>query len=183
MPTKALVLVALACMPLSAINTVVAYPDSHPQFPVDRWDPDWTDRDIWEPGTMEPGQRQRMTRHWKFMNEGVPVEYRGKVNPLGPTSNVLQAGSRLYRQQCTVCHGAQGLGDGEAANSVNPSPALLAYMIQRPQSVDEYLMWSIAEGGKAFGTPMPVFRGTLSELDIWKIITFMRAGFPPVEDN
>ena len=177
------VLAALVVAPFSAMNTVVAYPESSPQFPVDRWDPGWTERDIWSPGMMGPGQRTRMTRHLTFINEGVPPEYRGKQNLLAPTASVVRAGGMLYQQQCAACHGAEGMGDGDAANSVNPSPALLAYMIQRPQSVDEYLMWSISEGGKAFGTAMPVFKGKLSEENIWKIITFMRAGFPSLENN
>jgi mono/diheme cytochrome c family protein len=114
------------------------------------------------------------------MTEGVSAKYRGQLNPLAPTPSVVKEGSTLYQKQCAVCHGAQGMGDGEAAKSLNPSPALLAYMVQRPQSVDEYLMWTVAEGGKAFGTPMPAFKDTLSEEDIWKIVTFMRAGFPPL---
>jgi mono/diheme cytochrome c family protein len=51
-------------------------------------------------------------------------------------------------------------------------------MIQRPISVDEYLLWSISEGGKDFDTRMPAFRITLSRDDIWKIVAYMRAGFP-----
>ena len=51
-------------------------------------------------------------------------------------------------------------------------------MIQRPISVDEYLLWSIAEGGKQFDTEMPAFKDTLAREDIWKIIAYMRAGFP-----
>ena len=51
-------------------------------------------------------------------------------------------------------------------------------MIQRPISVDEYLLWSIAEGGKQFDTEMPAFKDALAREDIWKIIAYMRAGFP-----
>jgi hypothetical protein len=71
----------------------------------------------------------------------------------------------------------EGLGDGDAAKSLLPSPALLAFMIQRPVAVDEYLLWSIAEGGKAFDTEMPAFKDTLSREDTWKIIAYMRSGF------
>jgi mono/diheme cytochrome c family protein len=92
----------------------------------------------------------------------------------------VKEGSMLYQKHCAVCHGAEGMGDGEAGKSLNPSPALLAYLVQRPQSVDEYLVWTISDGGKAFGTAMPAFKGTLAEEEIWKIITFMRAGFPPL---
>jgi len=56
-------------------------------------------------------------------------------------------------------------------------------MIQMPMSVDEYMMWSISEGGKAFGTAMPAFKDTLSEEEIWKIVIFMRAGFPSLAQS
>ena len=75
------------------------------------------------------------------------------------------------------------MGDREAANSLSPSPALLAYMVQMPLTVDEYLLWSISEGGERFNTDMPAFGGKLSEKEIWRIITFMRAGFPRIEQN
>ncbi|MAT64611.1 MAG: hypothetical protein CMN57_03085 [Gammaproteobacteria bacterium] len=70
------------------------------------------------------------------------------------------------------------MGDGEVANSLNPSPALLAYMIQMPMSVDAYMLWSISDGGAAFGTAMPAFKDILTQDEIWKIVSYMRAGFP-----
>jgi hypothetical protein len=51
------------------------------------------------------------------------------------------------------------MGDGEAGKALNPPPAVTAYMIEVPMSVDEYLMRTIAESGKAFGTDMPSFKG------------------------
>ena len=127
---------------------------------------------------MEPGQLQRMARHWTFIHGGLPFEYRGLWSPLGQTPDVVKAGAELYNQQCSECHGTQGMGDGDAAKALTPSPALLAYLIQMPMSVDEYLMWTIAEGGKDLKTDMPAFKDKLSQDDIWKIIAFMRAGFP-----
>jgi|GEM_PF-4175238 len=52
-----------------------------------------------------------------------------------------------------------------------------AFMVQRLISVDEYLLWSIAEGGKQFNTEMPGFKDALSRREIWEIIAYMRAGF------
>ncbi|GAB3530712.1 hypothetical protein GCM10027342_41660 [Photobacterium alginatilyticum] len=151
---------------------------SQPACCNDRWNPKWTQREMWGPGMMNPGQRQRMTRHWTFMHSSIPQEYRNVRNPFVQEPDVVRKGGELYRQKCSTCHGAQGMGDGEIANSLNPSPALLAYMIQMPMAVDEYLLWSISEGGKAFGTAMPAYKGQLSRSEMWKIITFMRAGFP-----
>jgi mono/diheme cytochrome c family protein len=51
-------------------------------------------------------------------------------------------------------------------------------MISMPMAVDEYLLWTISEGGKPFGTAMPTFKDTLTKEQIWKVIAFMRAGFP-----
>ncbi|MEQ9122441.1 MAG: cytochrome c, partial [Alphaproteobacteria bacterium] len=51
-------------------------------------------------------------------------------------------------------------------------------LIQRPAAADEYLLWTISEGGAMFDTPMPGFKNTLSRDEIWSIIAFMRAGFP-----
>ena len=61
--------------------------------------------------------------------------------------------------------------------ALSPSPALLAYMIRRPIAVDEYLLWTISEGGKQFATDMPAFKDKLAREEIWKIIAYMRAGF------
>lgn len=74
-----------------------------------------------------------------------------------------------------------GMGDGDKGLAVNPSPALLAFMIQTPMAVDEYLMRSISEGGALFGTDMPAFKDRLSAAQIWKIIVYMRAGVPRAE--
>lgn len=164
-------------------STVVAQPQTTPPCCVDWWDPAWTERGMWGPGTMGPGQLKRMARHWTFIHGGLPFEYRGLFSPLAQTAGVVKAGAALYQQQCAECHGARGMGDGEAAKALNPSPALLAYMIQTPMSVDEYLMWSIAEGGKQLRTDMPAFKDKLSQNEIWKIIAFMRAGFPEMAGN
>jgi len=119
-----------------------------------------------------------MARHWAFMHQGIPAEYRGARNPLSPDAKTINEGRTLYQGNCVSCHGKTGMGDGEAARSLSPSPALLAYMIQMPMAVDEYMLWSISDGGAAFGTAMPAFKEALTKDEIWKIVTYMRAGFP-----
>jgi hypothetical protein len=66
---------------------------------------------------------------------------------------------------------------------LTPSPALLAYMIQQPIAVDQYLLWSISEGGKPFDTAMPAFKKDLTQEQIWQIVAYLRAGFPAIEDE
>ncbi len=144
----------------------------------DMWEPGWMQRDVWGTPNMEPGIRQRMARHWVFMHEGVPVDYRGLSNPLPIQPAVLDEGGRLYTERCGSCHGASGMGDGDMGKGLSPSPALLAYMIQLPMSVDEYMFWTISEGGESFGTDMPAFKDELEKEQIWTIVRYMRAGFP-----
>lgn len=172
-------LCGFAMIVIVSFNIVAAQTQAAPPCCVDRWGPGWKGRGMWGPGMMSPEHRQRMLRHRAFMHAGVPAEYRGLRNPLALTADVVQAGGVLYQQQCAACHGREGMGDGEAGKDLSPSPALLEHVIQMPMSVDEYLMWSIAEGGKAFGTAMPVFKDALSQEERWKIIAYMRAGFPP----
>jgi mono/diheme cytochrome c family protein len=145
---------------------------------VDYWQPLWMQRELWGPGTMPPGMRARLLRHYTFTHYGIPKEYQGANSNVGNAKEVIEEGAEMYSQRCAGCHGKQGLGDGDARHSLLPSPALLAFMIQRPIAVDEYLLWSIAEGGKQFETEMPAFKDTLKREDIWKVIAYMRAGFP-----
>lgn len=169
---------AVATIVLSATLSAPAQ-QTMPGCCMDQWNPSGMHRDHWRPEHMGPGQRQRMLRHWTFMNDGVPTAYRGARSTVQVTTNTVAEGRALYEANCASCHGTIGMGDGEAGRSLSPSPALLSYMVRMPMAVDEYLLWSISDGGERFNTDMPAFRDVLSEDDIWKIIAFMRAGFPP----
>ncbi len=159
---------------------VAAQAGEKPTQPLeqDMWNPFWMQRDMWSQGQMGPGVQQRMLRHWTFMHFGAPPDYRGARNTLPSDAKTISEGRTLYRANCASCHGPKGAGNGDQAKALNPSPALLAYLIQTPMAVDEYMLWTISDGGQAFGTGMPAFMGTLARDDIWKVITYMRAGFP-----
>jgi mono/diheme cytochrome c family protein len=59
---------------------------------------------------------------------------------------------------------------------------MLAYLVGQPFAVDQYLLWSIAEGGKPFGTAMPAFKDKLSREEIFMIVAYLRADLPDLED-
>ncbi|MEQ8694443.1 MAG: c-type cytochrome [Gammaproteobacteria bacterium] len=144
----------------------------------DMWNPNWMQRDMWGPDQKGQEMRKRMARHWTFMHRSIPIEYSGARNPFSIDVVTISTGRALYQANCASCHGTTGMGDGEMANALNPSPALLAYMIQMPMAVDEYMLWSISDGGVAFDTAMPAFKEILTQDEIWKIVSYMRAGFP-----
>ncbi len=128
-----------------------------------------------------PSARQeRDARHRTFISEGIPVEYVNRTNPLPPTQAETDAGGRLYTARCAGCHGTLGTGDGEFGRDLTLPPAVLAAMVDQPYSVDQYLFWSISEGGLRSGSQMPSFKATLTSREIWQAVQYMRAGFPPV---
>jgi mono/diheme cytochrome c family protein len=137
----------------------------------------------WNFKNLSPEQQQRMLRFSTFVNKGVPEDYLKAENTVGYTTKAIAAGGPLYVAHCVKCHGETGLGNGELAYVLTPSPALLAYMIQQPIAVDQYLLWTISEGGKQFDTAMPAFKNELSEEQIWQIVAYLRAGFPAVEEQ
>lgn len=147
--------------------------------------------EMWEPGksmgwnfkNLSPEQQQRMLRFSTFVNKGVPERYAKATNTVGYTTNAIAAGGPLYAVHCSRCHGETGLGNGELAYVLSPSPALLAYLIQQPIAIDQYLLWSVSEGGKQFDTAMPAFKNVLTEEQIWQLVAYLRAGFPAIKDE
>jgi len=151
-------------------------PDQFRKF--DYWQPDWMVRELWGPGNMPKGMMIRLLRHNIYMQYGLPKEYEGAKSAITPDRAAIEKGRVLYKAECASCHGADGMGSGEPGKALSPSPALLAYMIKRPISVDEYLLWAIADGGVQFNSEMPAFKDKMTRDDIWRIIVYMRAGFP-----
>ena len=41
---------------------------------------------------------------------------------------------------------------------------------------DQYVYWTVAEGGQPVGSAMPAFKGSLSQRDIWAVVTYVRHG-------
>jgi mono/diheme cytochrome c family protein len=146
---------------------------------------------LWQPGpsagwniqALSPAQRQRLLRSSAFINKEVPEAYLDASNDVGYTTKAIAEGGPIYSANCKRCHGETGLGNGALAQDLTPSPALLAYLVQQPIAVDQYLLWSISEGGKQFGTAMPAFKTVLTQNQIWKVIAYLRAGFPAIDDE
>jgi len=166
---------------LMTFASIAIAQDNQPSTP-NWWSNMWKEGQAtpWEMKNMSPEQRQRLARHSSFMNKEVPQIYLDATNDVGYTTQAILAGGDLYVAHCTKCHGDTGLGNGEAAGDLVPSPALLAYLMDQPIAIDPYLLWTISEGGVAFGTKMPAFKDTLSKEQIWQIVAYLRAGFPAV---
>ncbi len=68
-----------------------------------------------------------MSEHMKSMmvtKDGVPEEYQiMERTPVLPDEESLQLGSKLFLQNCSVCHGEKGDGKGPAAAALKTPPA------------------------------------------------------------
>ncbi len=120
--------------------------------------------------------RGNPVRHRYVMMNGLPEGYARMRNPLKADAKTLAKGKALFMDNCASCHGKTGRGDGEAGKALNPPPADLAFVIDKPIASDGFLMWSISEGGEALKTDMPAFKDVLSEKERWQIITWLRHG-------
>ncbi|GAB4355156.1 MAG: hypothetical protein Kow00114_05340 [Kiloniellaceae bacterium] len=145
---------------------------------LDPWNAPVGSVPAWDPRNAPPALQPRAKRHLEFIQAGVPVEYRSRRNPFPRAQMFIDAGGAVYRANCVACHGRLGRGDGDAGLDLVPSPALLSRMMDVQGTVDEYLLWTIAEGGKPFDTAMPAYKDRLTEDQIWQVIAYMRAGFP-----
>jgi len=118
-----------------------------------------------------------MKRHKAFFDDGVPAPYTGRTRPANQTPNDIATGAQHYKAKCAMCHGKDGGGDGPMAGNLKPKPGDLRWLISKPRHGDDFLLWSIMEGGRQFKTLMPPFKTILGEAEVWQVIGFMRREF------
>lgn len=129
--------------------------------------------------TDPPHWMANMSRHHQVIMNGVPRPYAKARDPSPLTPAKLRRGAFVFDRHCAACHGGSGQGTGPDAFALVPAPADLEWLARTPKRTSEpYMYWSIAEGGKSFGSEMPGYRQTLSKNDIWSVIAYIRAGFP-----
>lgn len=96
-----------------------------------------------------------------------------KENRVAPDANSIARGKTIYQQQCVVCHGKSGKGDGPAAADLSAKPNDLSLPSMWKQT-DGALYWKIATGR----SPMPAFRDALSDGQIWDTVIYLRTLAP-----
>ena len=112
-------------------------------------------------------------RHAYVNRNGVAPKYAHARNPLQPSAPDIEAGRKLYRLHCQICHGEPGLGS-EAGRRLDPPTTSLAGLSRRPIASDAFYDWTISEGGVPVHSSMPPFKNVLRQEDIWKIVLFLR---------
>jgi len=153
---------------------IFASPSTAQNCPECWWDsfaiPDMSnDKQIW------PHSMPSMRRHYYVMNKGIPEDYRFLTNPVTLSNNIVRKGRENYEKHCIVCHGDRGRGDGVNAYFLTPQPADLKGMSHiMTMTTDNYMYWTITEGGIPIDSDMPAFKTVLSANEIWSVIHYIK---------
>jgi mono/diheme cytochrome c family protein len=94
-----------------------------------------------------------------------PPEAAARPNPLAGKPEATGGGRKLFRRECTECHGQDGSGIGRKHSANLQLPAV-------QQQSDGTLFWKISNGNPDRG--MPTF-SKLPELERWQLVLFLRA--------
>jgi len=99
-----------------------------------------------------------------------PTTFFAPAEPYAAPS--VEHGARLYAENCALCHGAGGQGNGPAAAALTVRPADLTAPHLFAHTEGD-LFWWVSQG-KGNGV-MPGFAGIMSPADRWDVINFVRA--------
>ncbi len=99
-----------------------------------------------------------------------PTSFYAPAEPYATAS--VERGARLYAENCALCHGVGGKGDGPAAASLTVRPADLTAPHLFAHTPGDLFWW--VSNGRDNGV-MPGFAGIMSPADRWDVINFIRA--------
>ena len=101
----------------------------------------------------------------------VPKEIATKKNPVASSEAVLSKAKSTYEENCLMCHGETGKGDGPMASMLKERPPDVSDAKILGEMTDGEIFWVITKGVK----PMPPFENKISEEDRWGMVHLMRS--------
>ncbi len=94
-------------------------------------------------------------------------------NSKNPISGNPQSGKQIYDDNCTICHGADGKGNGTLTKVYDMKPADHTDA-SRMNKISNKQMYNLISNGSAGAKLMPGWRGILQEKEIKDIISYIR---------
>ncbi len=93
-------------------------------------------------------------------------------NPVPVSEATIATGQVLYDTHCSVCHGANGAGDGLVGQKYTPPPInlTLPYIQMQP---DGQIYYTITHGS----VQMPYYRDSMTEEERWHVVNYLKNGF------
>ncbi len=117
-----------------------------------------------------PGKAE--TKTMVFAKHHIFVGNKKQKNPLPDTAETRADGKEAFTHYCVACHGMDGQNTGVPfVDHISPPiPSLASEDVQR--YTDGQLKWILDNGISPSG--MPGSKGTLSDDELWSIVTFLR---------
>jgi mono/diheme cytochrome c family protein len=96
------------------------------------------------------------------------------VNPFAGDADALERGALLYKQNCSMCHGATAGGDGYVGLKFGdyPAPRPPEFTSDRIAKLTPGETYASLSNGAGF---MPAFQGLLNEADRWALVSLVEA--------
>jgi mono/diheme cytochrome c family protein len=98
-----------------------------------------------------------------------PTEANSIKNPITSTQDGLKEAKKVYTQQCAICHGDAGNGNGIAGAALKPKPASFTSDKFSSQT-DGAIFWKLTNGKP----PMAAYNQMLTLEQRWQMINFIR---------
>ena len=123
-----------------------------------------------KPAEEKPATEAKSTAEAKPAAEAKNSSDAAKANPVKPSPTSLSSGKKKYGQDCAMCHGKEGAGDGDLAEDMHlklrdfRDAATL-------KDVSDGDIYSIINNGKG---KMMGEEGRLKPDEIWDIVNFVR---------
>ena len=93
-------------------------------------------------------------------------------------SKMLKRGAKIFKRNCSWCHGFDGKGDGEATR--NPEKSIYPYDLSKTLLTNEQMFLYAKYGGKFFGTnkdDMPSWKKKYNDYTLKSVIKYIDATF------
>lgn len=92
--------------------------------------------------------------------------------PWEENADMISHGAKVYQNNCAVCHGEKGMGDGPGGAAVKPPPRNFVEGKWTKGGQSHELFKTVSEG--IAGTSMAPFQH-LSKTDRWAVVQFIRS--------
>jgi mono/diheme cytochrome c family protein len=99
-----------------------------------------------------------------------PDDAKKVKNPIPPTPETLADAEQLFSDNCVLCHGEKGLGDGPGAKTIKVKPANFTDPKLQASETDGGLFWKMSNGRG----PMPSWKDTLTDKERWELVGYIR---------
>ncbi len=107
--------------------------------------------------------------HYYSESEAISIEKRSKM---------MQRGEKIYKRNCSWCHGVDAKGDGEATR--NPEKSIYPYSLRKTLLNDKQMFLYAKYGGKFWGTAkddMPAWKVKYNDFTLKSVIFYIEQTF------